>query len=87
MIKIQIIRQNQNFINNIKIYTKNKDKWNEFAKHLSDISKEINLYHVNCIILLVLLILLIINNKIYYIKTKFNNNAYINNYNNINEIE
>jgi hypothetical protein len=42
-IQIQIIRQNQIFINNIKNYTENKDKWNNFAKQLSDISKKINL--------------------------------------------
>eukprot|EP00833_Pecoramyces_ruminatium_P011334 jgi/Orpsp1_1/1185366/evm.model.c7180000093433.1 len=42
-LQVQIIRQNQTFINNIKNYTKNKDKWNNFAKQLSDISKKINL--------------------------------------------
>ncbi|ORX47386.1 hypothetical protein BCR36DRAFT_405433 [Piromyces finnis] len=46
-IQIQIIRQNQTFINNIKNYTENKDKWNNFAKQLSEISKKLSLTHKN----------------------------------------
>ncbi|ORX76046.1 hypothetical protein BCR32DRAFT_329538 [Anaeromyces robustus] len=42
-IQVQIIRQNQIFINNIKNYTEDKDKWISFGKQLSDISKKINL--------------------------------------------